>query len=214
MRHQIITDLVINSMLRVRWKCKDRRYLIRRKGSTEEPRTSYYSSCNWSGNFSWYAADLECVISYCDNPHDEPNSNGANYDFSWNNALVNISGYISYPCKNWYYVEQSTSYKTHADSATLVKCNSQGEFDYPNTWPQCSNMITCSDPGNSTGVTRKYTSAVKDLKYRSYLNWQCDDTRKYIKLTSEPDSQLTSSRTAWCHWRKTYPLGRVIHSGS
>ena len=92
-----------------------------------------------------------------------------------------------------------------------MRCNSQGEFDYPTTWPQCSNTINCTDPGNSPGITRKYIGSIQDLKYRSVLNWKCDDSRKYIKLTTEPDSLLSASRTAWCHWRKTYPLGTVVH---
>ena len=205
----VLTTVVtadVNYSDSVRWKCKDRRFLIRQKNSGEEPRETYYTACNWSGNFSVYPSDLECIISYCDNPIDDPNTNGANYDFQWTNNLIKISDYMSYPCKTNYYVEQSTMWKTLADDATLVRCNASGYFDYPSTWPQCSNTITCSDPGNSPGITRKYTSSIKDLQYRSHLNWKCDDLRKYIKLSSEPDSQLSSSRTAWCEWRKTFPV--------
>ena len=100
-----------------------------------------------------------CSSAVC--PQDDPNSNGANYDFTWDNSLTNISQYISYPCKYYHNVEQSTSYKSQAASATLVRCNSMGEFDYPSTWPQCSSTVTCTDPGNSSEITRKYTSTIK-----------------------------------------------------
>ena len=135
----------------------------------------------------------------------EPNINGANYDFDWDNSLVRLNQYMSYPCKSGYRVEQNTDWKYQADSETQVKCGDDGEFSYPATWPQCSATVTCSDPGNSVGVTRSYLSG-SNLGYSSELKWVCDDKRRYIKLSMEANTALEPFKTAKCHWRKTYPL--------
>ena len=195
------------------WKCVDRRYLIRKKNTNNEPRTTKASRCNWSKSYSSTPEDLECLLTYCDNPISPPAS--ANYDFNWDNSLVNLSRSMSYPCKSNYKVEQNTELKSQADSATAVKCNNNGEYDYPATWPQCSSTITCADPGNSPGITRTYTYR-SALRYRSRLKWECDDKRKWVKLSLEPDTALVSYKTARCEWRKSYPVdGRdlvcVIH---
>ena len=99
------------------WKCRDRRYLIRKKNTNETPRTTRYSRCNWSKSFQVTPTDQECLLTYCDNPISPPAS--ANYDFNWDNSLVSLGNYMSYPCRSGYRVEQDTEYKSHADSGTL-----------------------------------------------------------------------------------------------
>ena len=47
------------------WKCVDRRYLIRKKSTSEEPRTTRYSRCNWSKSYAVTPSDLECLLTYC-----------------------------------------------------------------------------------------------------------------------------------------------------
>ena len=155
--------------------------------------------------YAYTPADLEGVLTYCDNPVNTPNSNGANYNFIWDNSLVKLNEYMSYPCRPGYRVEQNTDWRHEADSATAVLCGEDGQYSYPSTWPQCSNTVTCSDPGNSLEVTRTYLSG-NSLQYMSELKWVCDDKRKYIKLSMETNSALVPYKTAKCHWRKTYPL--------
>ena len=96
------------------WKCRDRRYLIRKKNTNETPRTSRYSKCQWSKSFAITPSDLECLLTYCDNPASPPAS--ANYAFNWDNSLVELTKYMSYPCKTGYRVEQDTTLKSQADS--------------------------------------------------------------------------------------------------
>ena len=101
------------------WKCRDRRYLIRKKNNNnEQPRTNRYSRCNWSKSYAVTPSDLECLLTYCDNPVSPPSS--ANYAFNWDNSLVNLTKYMSYPCRSGYRVEQNTEYKSHADSGTAL----------------------------------------------------------------------------------------------
>ena len=202
----ISTDLSFQDY--VYWKCRDRRYHIRRKDTQYNPQTAISSRCRWSRSLSLSPPDLECVLRYCDNATDAPNTNGANYRFTQTRTLVSLNNYISYPCKSNHKVEQDVTWKSNAASSTAVRCKTDGEFDYPSPWPQCSETITCPDPGNSSDVTRVYltTSSVRDLKFGSYLNWKCNDKRKYIKLSGEADSAIVSSKTAMCQWRGSYPL--------
>ena len=187
------------------WKCADRRYLIRLKGSSANPQWTYQSQCLWYKNYSITPSDLECVITYCDNPITSPNDDH-NYNYNWNGNLVRIGQSISYPCMSGHRLEQNTQYHTHAAAQTLVQCGTNGNFTYPSTWTQCSVSITCEDPGNSEGVTRNYIDDKVDLIYKSQLRYICDDNRSWIKKSSQPDTSLASSVTTMCEWRKTYPL--------
>ena len=178
--------------------------MIRLKGTSYKQLT-YPSQCLWYRNYSITPSDLECVISYCDNPTTSPNDDH-NYNLNWNNNLVLIGQRISYPCMSGHRLEQNVQYWSNAAAQTLVQCGADGNFIYPTTWPQCSNSITCEDPGNSAGVTRSYTDSRVDLIYKSQLRYVCDDNRRWIKTSSQPDTSLASSLTTMCEWRKTYPL--------
>ena len=129
-----------------------------------------------------------------------------NYNYNWNGNLVQIGWSISYPCKPNHRLEQNVQWWSNAGAQTVVQCGADGNFTYPSTWTQCSASITCEDPGNSEGVTRSYTDALVDLVYKSQLRYICDDNRKWIKTSSQPDTALASSLTTKCEWRKTYPL--------
>ena len=200
----ISTDLNYNDY--VYWKCRDRRYRIRTKNTINWPQSVITSRCKWSREISLSPSDLECVLRYCDNATDAPNTNGANYQFTQTRTLVSLSSSIAYPCKSNHRVEQNVVWKSNAASSTLVKCKTDGQFDYPSVWPQCSTTVSCPDPGNSSHISRTYTSTTRDLRYGSKLNWKCDDPRKYIKLSGEPDSALVASKTAMCEWSQSYPV--------
>ena len=188
----------------VYWKCKDRRYLIKKKSSTGTASTTIAAKCNWSKQYSVLPADLECVLTYCDNPIDDPNSDGTNHNFQWNNNVVPLTDIVQYPCKTGMRIENSTSYKYEASSYSQAKCGSDGEFRYPTTWPQCSNSITCSDPGNSDEVTRSYISGA-NYAYNSTLKYVCTDPRKYIKVAGS-GAAIAAQLTSRCEWKKTYPM--------
>ena len=188
----------------VRWKCADRRYKIRRKGTTY----TYFwinSACNWNKKLQYLPGDLECVLTYCDNATSAPNS-PHNYNFVWTGAVVPINNYLTYPCNNNHRVEQDVDWKNNAAASTQVKCKSDGTFDYPDPWPQCSTTVTCSDPGNSDEITRSSANSVTPLQYDHQFKWKCDDPRKWIKLSTDSLDDLKSQIFKKCHWRKTYPI--------
>ena len=179
--------------------------MIRLKGSSANPQLIYPSNCQWNKNYSITPSNLECVISYCDNPITSPNDDH-NYNYNWYGNLVLIGQYISYPCKPGYRLEQNVQWQHQAAAQTLVQCGADGNFIYPTTWTQCSNSISCEDPSNSEGVTRSYADDKVDLIYFSQLNYVCDDNRRWIKTSSQPDTSLVSLVSTKCEWRKTYPL--------
>ena len=136
--------------------------------------------------------------------------NGKNYDFTWNDNPVLISDAVFYPCQNNYKVEEPVDWKSNASSGTSVTCGDQGQMLYPTDWPQCSYTVQCPDPGNSSEVTRRYTHK-NNFDYESILNYKCDDKRKWIKLSSESDAQLTATRSTTCQWRQSYDLdGKIL----
>ena len=110
-----------------RWKCADRRFKIRQKPT---PANQYWNplvtvqsaSCQWNKNFNLVPDNLYCVVQYCDNPIDDPNSSH-NYNYNWNGNLIPIGTSISYPCKNNHNIEQNVAKKSQAASSTSVLCN-------------------------------------------------------------------------------------------
>ena len=71
---------------------------MKEKDVSMDPQERLSGQCEWYSNYSLVPAELECVLSYCDNPIDDPNNSGANYNFVWQNDLVNLSHTLVYPC--------------------------------------------------------------------------------------------------------------------
>ena len=150
-------------------------------------------------------ADLECVISYCDNATLEPNTNGLNFNFTDGLTLFNLTHKAIYPCSENYSFEGDFDWKENSTNITEVECGSNGDFQYPDSWPQCSRMIYCSDPGNSTNITRQYSSG-HSFHYLSILQYKCDDPRQWIKQVGQDNTQLSATINNQCLWRKSYQL--------
>ena len=186
-----------------RWKCKDDRYLVRRKDTTEWGADLKNAQCLWYSNYSYNPSNLECVLRYCNNPTTAPNTNSLNFNFVWSGSRVLLGGSLAYPCQSNHKIEEDKEYKSSARSQISIGCGQNGEFIYPDPWPQCSETIKCLDPGNSTEVTRTLKSG-DNLMYLSTLEYTCSDPRKWIR--SIGTQALSSSATTKCRWRKTYPL--------
>ena len=147
---------------------------------------------------------IECVLTYCDNATDFPNS-GNKFHFVWDQNVIPIGDKVTYPCKANHAIEGDYQFRYQAPTEIKVLCGNNGELQYPDPWDQCSETISCADPGNSPEVTRSYIR-FDNLEYLSKLNYVCDDKRKWIKLDTEDDSELAASRIALCQWRQTYSL--------
>ena len=74
-------------------------------------------------------ADLECVVTHCDNPDTGPNTSGLNYNLEWDGERVPINGSIIYPCLDGNRHEQAVSLKQDATNITEVK-NLTWRLDY------------------------------------------------------------------------------------
>ena len=188
----------------INWKCKDRRYLIRIRGSSDAPASTLSSKCQWSKQYTNVPDDLECVLTYCDNPSLAPNSDGSNHNFVWDQAVVPLTENVRYYCTSGMRIENATSYKRDASSYSKVKCGSDGEFRYPTTWPQCSDSVDCPDPGNSEGVNRTFIHNSVHV-YNATLKYVCTDPRQYIKVDGS-SSAIAPYLTNRCQWKKSYPV--------
>lgn len=172
--------------------------------STMSASIAIESECLWNKTYTIMPSDLECVITYCDNPTLEPNTNGLNYNFTWSQELLLINDSFIYPCLDNYYHETNEEWRTNSPTFVEVVCDEQGELIYPSTWPQCSRTVSCPDPGNSPLVSRSYTTWTKNLEYGSVLRYTCDDKRKWIKYSYEEDSALDWKMDTRCYWNKFY----------
>ena len=100
-------------------------------------------------------------------------------------------------------IENDTDTKEESSTSSIIICGDDGEFKYPDPWPQCSENINCTDPGNSEGVDRVYESG-SNFEYLSNLSYSCNDTRKWIKLLDT--DELSPFITTQCKWRKSYTI--------
>ena len=48
-----------------RWRCKDPKQLIQKRGDPESRNETIDSECLWSNNYTISPSDLECIISSC-----------------------------------------------------------------------------------------------------------------------------------------------------
>ena len=206
----------LNNIVR-RWTCNDRRYLIKRTGSTSDSPARYkYGKCQWDATYSSTPADYECILTYCDNATETVNTDPAtpNYNFTEPRTLVRIGENAAYTCRDNYRVEADLDWKSQADPGAYVPCVANSDYtdsfyEYPTVWPICltDSMIDCSpDPGNSINVTRTHTTSVQDLTYGTVFQYKCTDPREWIKHNGEDNSQLEDVKLNPCHWRGTFPL--------
>ena len=183
-----------------RWACRDRRYLIKLdKTWYKKYGVTYPGICQWDESYDDTPANLTCKLHYCDNATAPPEGN--NFNFTKTSHLKELNGYFWYSCKSGLYIEADTEYKTKKH--LKVTCAPSGEWEYPSPWPQCSQTVTCADPGNSPGVTRSQHSG-QEHGYLAQLKYICSDPRKWIKETGS--SSLAAQIYNKCHWRRSYPV--------
>ena len=130
-------------MLRI--GCKDRRFKIKHK---EDVTTEWNitSICQWNTTYSVNPQDLECVLQFCNNATLHVNEL-YNYDFQWSeDDRVKLGKNIVYPCKGSMRIENSSRHKLEADQEIVVKCGEDGNFQYPEQWPQCLDDVSCGNP--------------------------------------------------------------------
>ena len=48
-----------------RWRCKDPKHLIQKRGAPESRNETIDSECLWTSNYTISPSDLECIISFC-----------------------------------------------------------------------------------------------------------------------------------------------------
>ena len=155
--------------------------MIREIGSGDSPAETVEARCLWDETYSPPISQLECILSFCDNITDLPNTDGSNYNFVWDNKVVPLNNIVQYPCKPGMKVENYTNTKEEADSFIRIKCGEDGMFRYPSPWPKCYDNVICEDPGtpaefNSTSYTTTTTTTTTpkpwvayDVRYSTYL---------------------------------------------
>ena len=103
------------------------------------------SVCYWWNEYNIQPTEYECVLTYCDNATQAPNTTH-NYGFTWDGAVIPLGNIVEYPCIAGMAVENSTNYKSVASTSSFVLCGPEGLLLYPEPWPQCSDTVECEDP--------------------------------------------------------------------
>lgn len=86
-----------------------------------------------------------CVPKFCDNPTLDPNKE-KNFNLTWDNNLIPLKKILKYECQTGMVFEANTTWKNLSTNSIDVLCGDDGEFLYPDKWPQCSADISCGTP--------------------------------------------------------------------
>ena len=120
--------------------------MIKRIATDDIPEETITADCLWYKNYSVLPSELECILTYCDNATEEPNDNGANYNFTWDGEVILLNSDVVYPCQDYMMIENDTYYRYDASNTSIVHCASDGFLKYPTVWPQCSLYTYCGQP--------------------------------------------------------------------
>ena len=154
-----------------------------------------------------FFSDLECVLTFCDNPTDEPNTNGANYNFTWDGDRIPVNTFITYPCQDDMAVENNTVWKNLSSTESQVYCDpSDGELRYPSPWPQCSETRHCGPaPAAEVNGSRQWLHGARsgDDRYdiRIRYRWTQDCVIETLIIVIQVYCRIQVWHWwEWCWW--------------
>ena len=173
------------------------------EGSDTNLSSSVHSTCLWYSNYSVSPSQLECILSYCDAPTEDPNTSGKNYDFHWDGELVPLEADIVYPCKADMKIEDKAETKEAASNISIVRCSSSGDFLYPSVWAQCSHIVDCGQPPHKTqnGIRTWQGSEFKD-NYGTQVEYSCENGSQFD--TDNDGFGDSLQLTVSCLWSKVW----------
>lgn len=174
------------------------------KSSTMNATNFLEANCQWDKTYTMIPSQLECMITYCDNPSLEPNTNGLNYNFIWDQQLVPINSKLVYPCKDQYRHEGDVAMKNDATNEMEVVCGVDGEFIYP-TWLPCYDMLSCDkppDPPSNGSRSWIYPALIFQEFYDTNIRYFCEDGSQFdVNGDQIGDSIFIEIR---CQWNKQW----------
>ena len=148
-----------------RWRCKDRRYNLRRINSTSTPVEKIWAQCRWDETYVVLPSELECILTYCAHPHDYPHGSHDRPPSNKNINLVTPSGSgwstegwhvefgtkITYKCDSGKHFELPVPSEVDPTHDTLkVECLNTGVYNTPilqgEVWPNCTQTVNCGPP--------------------------------------------------------------------
>ena len=99
-----------------------------------------------SEEYTFTPDDLECVLTYCDEPSRTTVNTDLNFNFTWDKELTPLKEKIRYNCKDGMRLEKDVHNKNQAGTFIDVQCGNDGEWIYPDPWPKCYHNTKCLDP--------------------------------------------------------------------
>lgn len=201
-----------NFLYLIRWACRDKRYQTKIRGSNDNLTNTISAKCDWYTNFNVTPADIECELAFCVNGSDFNSSINYKYvkindgDSNYNvtaKQRIGLGQYLSYICKDGFYLQNNTDLKTEAERAVKVYCE-DGLFHYPDPWPECVDNIQCADPGTSDELIRT-DKTLSNFDYESKYEYKCKDLRRFVKIQDSYDLPVPHI-VSNCKWRKFYDV--------
>ena len=182
--------------------------------TVNQPQLSVTATCSWNTTFTVNPSDVECVLTYCANGTGLPINNvnnfvsvvkegGGNYDIQ-NGEVIELGKTLKYNCKDGHRLQNDTDNKGQADDFIRVTC-SNGNFIYPDPWPECVRTIQCKDPGSNVELVRKEKNNFNNHTYEDKLEYSCLDQRSYIKVNGSSKA-FAPSIVSTCEWRQIYDV--------
>ena len=149
-------------------------------------------------------SELECILTFCDNATEEPNDNGANYNFTWDEKVIPINTEVFYPCQDGMRIENDTYNKYEASTGSVIQCAEDGLLKYPTEWPQCSDDIQCGEPPEPPEQGERYwiVNDEGDDSYESRVAYQCVNGSEF-DTTGDGKGDSVSIMIS-CRWNKTW----------
>ena len=112
-----------------------------------------------------------------------------------------VDNYYTYYCDADKALESDTKKKSSASNSISVKCNSLGDFEYPEIWPQCFETVSCDSPPNVpiNGTREWVKGAVNETFYETKIKYSCKSGSQF-----KNNDGYFMNRFIECHWKKVW----------
>jgi len=154
--------------------------------------------CLWKK--SWEPTTLpNCKITHCLQPATPGDS--LNFNFTWDKQPVKVDDYYTYNCESGKVLESGTRNRSEALNHISVKCKTDGEYEYPQIWPQCSETISCGSPPEAlaNGTIKWIKGVENNTFYENKIEYTCKPGSQFILV----DGHRMNHRIE-CLWNKIW----------
>ena len=211
-----IEDQDFEYSTKITYICKDPRGYLRLIGESGSFKQSIDSHCGWNKIFDVSGTNLQCKISVCAHPHNDPGRHDPPPHENYLNVVeqnwkVPFDDNIAYECIGNRYFESDEEHPSK--TSIQVQCiRDQGVYNIPQKWPNCTHTVLCGQPPSippaappwyENGSIKWLHGAVqKQETYNTTVEYSCADGSMF-DLDNDGKGDVTKIRTT-CLWNKNW----------